>query len=107
MCRHYSLRMFKTDYKFWYIRRNDDGYITDCAIRFYEGEHVTQKKRDRLGNPTAEDIVVYKRNKLLRTAVYSQIDFGNIKTDDELRLFLNKELDKDKERVAIDEQKIK
>jgi len=105
-----------TDYKFWYIRRDDDGFITEAAVRFYEGHyvsgeyvrtkrlpvaeltHLAKKVKDKLGiqflNETNQNEVV----------VYTQEDFGQIKTDDELRTFLNKEISKDKIRTVIPEQ---
>ena len=119
-----------TDYKFWYIRRDDNGFITDCAIRFYESEIST--KDEQVWDETEKKFILkpvtkYRRNKRLQKAdlnylkkgeekfikelsgadavLYTQEDFGQIKTDDELRLFLNKELAKDKNRKAIPEQK--
>ena len=112
----------KTDYKFWYIRRDDDVHISECAVRFYEGEITTENERDVNGNLVP--ITRYRRTKKLKKfnlphfkgrkiikdllgnkcQFYTQEDFGIIKTDDELRLFLNKELAKDKSRIPIFEQ---
>jgi hypothetical protein len=109
----------RTDYKFWYIKRDDDGYITEVAVRFYEGDYVNKKyirtKRlqtiNELGHLTKE----VKGKKVLRGLVesngnkavfYEPADFGKIKTDDELRIFLNKEISKDKGREPVNEQKI-
>ena len=106
-----------TDYKFWYIKRDDDGFIIEAAVRFYEGNYITE---------TVEGIpqVIYKRIKRLNpgetphknmprkaevsgkeTVLFSQVNFGQIKTDDELRLFMNGELMKDLLRSPINEQK--
>jgi len=114
----------KTDYKFWYIKRDDDGFITQATIRFYEGEVTTENEK---GVPVTR----YRRTKRLETfddlqhlkkdgivkglkevngkvaVFYNQENFGQIKTDDELRDFLNKELEKDKSREPIEEQKVK
>lgn len=109
--------MFK-DYKFWFIRRDDDGFITEAGIKFYEGEY-----EDRLDPETNETKSVYIRKKKLKdisfnkkpkkimrkdgseSMQYTPEDFGRIKTDDELRLFLNQELANVKGREAIPEQK--
>jgi len=109
--------MFK-DYKFWFIRRDDDGFITEAGINFYEGEY-----EERLNPETNELESVYVRKNKLKdvsfnkkpktlkrkdgseSMQYTQDDFGMIKTDDELRTFLNKELDNVKGREAIPQQK--
>lgn len=108
-----------TDYKFWFIRRDDDGFITEVAVRFYEGEiQIVDGKEvyarikrlsvangelnhlaDKLGkintrNETNSNEAIY----------YFPKDFGQIKTDDELCKFLNQQLAKDKTREPIKEQ---
>ena len=108
-----------TDYKFWFIERDDSGYITKAAIRFYEGVITTEIERSfdgtekeitryrRLKKLIKDDLVHLKKPsyKFIKDAVlYTYDDFGFISTDDELRSFLNKELAKDKERDAINEQ---
>jgi len=111
-----------TDYKFWYIRRDDDGFITECAVRFYEGEINTRYEIDR--DEKLVPVTRYRRMHRLKkedlthlkgeftkemnmndAKLYFVRDFGKIKTDNELRLFLNKELAKDELRSPIDEQK--
>lgn len=112
----------RTDYKFWYIRRNDDGFITEAAVRFYEGDVTTELEKDRLGRDVS--VIRYRRSKKLQgaelshlkskkivkdslnqdAALYDSGDFGAIKTDEELRIFLNGELKKDIQRSPIDEQ---
>lgn len=111
------------DYKFWYIRRDDNGFISEAAIRFYEGEITTRaERRDdsiipitryrrsrRLGESDLLDIggrFVNESNEM-QAKIYTTQDFGMIKTDQELCNFLNKELIKVKGREPIDEQKIK
>lgn len=113
------------DYKFWYIKRDDDGFITEATVRFYEGEVSTKDETDSLSFQ-ARPVTRYRRVRRLGladigfvsskkaaiehngsiAAVYGQEDFGKIKTDDELRLFLNKELANEKQKVAIPEQTI-
>lgn len=110
----------KTDYKFWYIKRDDNGFITEVAVRFYEGEYQTingEQKYVRLKRlETAKELAHLKdkegkvkyveENTEKKAVFYNQDNFGQIKTDDELRTFLNKEIGKDKGREVIDEQKI-
>lgn len=106
------------DYKFWYIRRDDDGFITEAAIRFYEGEYrqvihpITEKKTIqyvRIKRLEKDKLKVLK-GKVGRDReeirIFTPIDFSQIKTDDELRKFLNKELNKIVGLKAIPEQKI-
>jgi len=112
------------DYKFWYIHRDDDGYILDAGIRFYEGEYRKVQIENIKGEK--EQVTQYIRTKRLTkndlqdlgeeftkefnntdAKIYYPSDFGKIKTDDELREFLDKELAKIKGREAINEQKIK
>lgn len=106
-----------TDYKFWYIKRDDNGFITECTVRFYEGEiqkkvyvrtkrlqskdlsHLSKDIKGKMGLEITKEI---DGNDVVG---YTSKDFGEIKTDDELRLFLNKELAKDKSREPVDEQK--
>ena len=99
-----------TDYKFWYIRRDDDGYITEAAIRFYEGEVVmdgaelTYRRTKRLSKADLahfKDKAFIKEDSGKDARLYTQADFGRIKTDNELRLFLKGELLKDTDRSGI------
>lgn len=115
-----------TDYKFWFIRRDDDGFITEAAVRFYEGEITTEYKQKGIGAP--EQVTMYRRTKKLNprieiphlvgratkmdnsgkhVAIYTPTDFGRIKTDEELRDFLNAELEKDTTRSPVEEKKMK
>ncbi len=109
-----------TDYKFWFIRRDNDGFITEAAIRFYEGDYkmlahpdtgapvstyVRSKRLDRA------DMAHLKGEKFARESngkgavIYDTKDFGAIKMDDELRAFLNSELARDPNRMPIVEQR--
>ena len=111
------------DYKFWFIRRDDNGFITEAGIRFFEGEYRDVEKTD-IGTDEKTIVNEYRRiNRLSKMQLndikpkmikqaneneavrYLPEDFGQIKTDDELRLFLNKQLAKIKGYKAIDEQK--
>jgi len=120
----------RTDYKFWYITRDDDGYITECAVRFYEGEFKTVKQKDisdfdeKTGEFKEIDVLQYIRSKKLtktdlphitkgktkndnsgeEVIVFTSDDFGVISTDDELRKFLNREIVEDKVRQPLYEQ---
>ena len=108
-----------TDYKFWYITREDDGHISKAAIRYYEGAITTAPE---LKNGELVDVTRYRRTKRLSSlelsdknfsadskgnpvVIYTEADFGTIYTDDQLRAFLNGELAKDVNRIAIDGQK--
>ena len=104
-------------YKWWYISRDtDSGFITEAAVRFYEGEDKDVEETDFL---TQEKKTVnrYVRTKRLSPSdipeldgtfkqeadgslarVYTPKDFGQIKSDDELRLFVNKEMMKHEAR---------
>lgn len=106
-----------TDYKFWYIRRNDAGFIIEAAVRFYEGNYETKvidgvsknvyvrsKRLDipDLGYLGDQEVRIETNGN--KTILYKPDDFGAIKTDNELRLFLNKQIDKDRGRATIPEQ---
>ena len=120
-----------TDYKFWWIKRDNNGFITDVAIRLYEGDYQDKQVEDENGNLVTRS--VYVRTKRLETfpdlshlaknvngnnvikgvteksgkfcVFYDKNDFGQIKTDDELRAFLSTEVKKDGLREIINEQK--
>lgn len=98
-----------TDYKFWYIERDDDGFITEAAVRFYEGNYVDgiYKRTTRLQDKDLKHLnkLMKKEDNGNEAIIYTSLDFGTIKTDDELRQFLNNELAKDTTRVAIPEQR--
>ena len=117
--------MAYTDYKWWCVNRNGDGYITWARVRFHVGEY--QQKEDP---ETKEKVDVYVRTarvdaKSVDVAAvaptwkqsldgagnpyveFTDKDFGKIKTDDELRTFCNTQLDKLKAiYTVIPEQKV-
>ena len=109
------------EYKFWYIRRDDNGYITEAAINFCKGEYKdvstlldgVERTRNmwvrerKLRDNELKDLNVKILNRLdgTQSVLYIPKDFGKIKTDDELRLFLNEQLDKIKGLNPVDEQK--
>ena len=108
------------DYKWWFVRRNDAGKITEVAVRFYEGDYQTVKDEND------KDVIVYVREKKLIATdlthldkgsdsldsankyarIYLPKDFGEIKTDDELRTFCNSQLAKDTGRNKTPEQEV-
>ena len=111
--------MKNTDYKFWYIKRDDNGFITEVAVRFYEGEYqIVDGEKTYVRIKRLESVlelahlkkdgkikgITEKTEKLC--VYYDQSDFGQIKTDEEIRAFCNKEIFKDKGRQVIKEQKI-
>ena len=103
-----------TDYKFWFIKRDDDGFITEAAVRFYEGEMLKDKdgkdvyvRSKRLETNELKHLssLIYKKEISGSDAViYTPDNFRKIKTDDEIRAFLNKELAKIKNHQPIKEQ---
>lgn len=112
------------NYKYWYITRDDNGFIQKCAVRFYEGDVSTQKEPDPLTTALVNVRRFRRTKKLQKTdmpqhqnvsfeadssgspvAIYTSADLGAIKDDDELSVFLNKELNKDTGRETVDEQK--
>lgn len=115
----------KTDYKFWYITRDDNGFIVEAAVIFREGS-FQDLQIAAIGNNPATIIQKYVVNKFLRkkdlkhlemgttkkmksgleTILFKKSDFGEIKTEDEFRVFCNNILIQDKEREAIDIQTI-
>ncbi len=115
----------KCDFKFWYIKRDDNGFITEAAIRFYEGD-ITPENEFNLVADKVIPVIRYRRFRRLQetdlthlgktfakelngnnAVLYTPKDFGAIKTDNELREYLNKELAKDPIRIPIKEQEIK
>lgn len=93
------------DYKFWYIRRDDDGFITEAAIRFYTGDitteiefgqSVTRYRRTQRVGQTIMNTALNKYGVQIifdgsgNTAVLlTPTQFGKIKTDAELVSYCN------------------
>lgn len=97
------------EYKFWYIKRNDDGFITETAVRFYQGkyikdEYVREKRLLENDLKFLKDKKTIIESNELPTKLFNQEDLGMIKTDDEICNFLNKILEKDTTRQPIKEQ---
>ena len=112
-------------YKFWFIRRDDDGFIKEAAIRFYEGS-IQEVDVINPDTRATEKAMRYVRSKRLIPSelghlssqktckesdgndciTYTSDDFGPIKTTEELRVFLNGELARDTLRESINEQKV-
>ena len=112
----------RTDYKFWYIKRDDDALITEVGVRFYEGEITSEMEPGLKDEPTP--ITRYRRTSRLNKdtlgyladkeftkeyndndcVVFTNKDFGPIKSEEELKNFLNSQLALDKNREPIDEQ---
>ena len=104
------------DYKFWYITRDDDGFIIEAAIRFSEGAVTTEDETDSNGNTAA--VTRYRRSKRLTDSdlgflgtgfkqeqtgeyckIYTPADFGDISDNNQLRVFLNGQLALDPART--------
>lgn len=112
------LRDLKTNYKFWYIHREDDVHITECAVRFYEGDTLEQDEVDPITGITSK-VTRYRKTKRLndsdlshftgretkletngeQTFIFTEADFGVISTDAELYAYLDTEIVKDKNRT--------
>lgn len=109
-----------TDYKFWYIRRDDNGYITEAAIRFYEGDITTEDeycgvhrklqsvtRYRRTKQLSKEEVAHLDRKKFVvdnvgkHCPLYTPVDFGRIKSDEELEVYLDEQLKKDTKRNKI------
>ena len=107
--------MIHKDYKFWCIHRQDDIHIDWACIRFYEGKYQKDKdnkdiyvRTKKLKKADLSDLgtIKIKKDKAGKdTVLYTTEDFGVISTDDELREFLNEQLDKVKGLKSIAEQK--
>ncbi len=110
-------------YKFWYITRDDDGFITEAGIRFYEGQKKDVEVLDfgtnkiktenrfvrekRLSVKELKDLSSKATRKEANgddAIVYTPEHFGKIKSNEELCLFLNKELAKDKAHTPEEAQ---
>ena len=92
------------DYKFWYIRRNDNGFITEAALRFFTGDittelengvNITRYRRTlRLGQTAVQFLgfpIIFD-SAGNPTVLLKPSQFGNIKTDAELRSYCNTQL---------------
>jgi hypothetical protein len=90
-------------YKFTYIKREDDVHISEALVRFYEGDFRLVDKFDSFATKV-DSVSQYVPTKKLEEKIYTDKDFGIISDTDELRVFLNDILSKDKTRTPIAEQ---
>lgn len=113
----------QTDYKYWYVKKDDFGYITEVTVKFYEGNMIALP--ELMQNPvTREDslqlVAKYRRTRNLtanelphlggrksvtdasgiQCFVYTPEDFGVTKDLRDIEVVLNNELAKDTLRSA-------
>lgn len=117
----------KTNYKFWYIKRDDDIHIDEVAVRFFEGDIITQE--ERIFNEVIKEFIfkmvtkykMFRRLQILDLPheagrelkndsggdclIYTFKDFGITSDLDDVRVFLNGILNKDKMRDPENAQK--
>ena len=100
----------KTNYKFWYITKQDDVHISECGIRFFQTaitteneKHLTEFKsvtRERLIKQLSEKDLKHLGKDFKqeingqKSVIYTSKDFGLITTNTELCQFLDGELNK-------------
>lgn len=82
------------DFKCSYVRRDDKGYITAVEVSFFEGSISAQLETGTKAEGT-NLVTKYRRSGLLGKQIYTDKDFGKIKTDTELNSFVKDKL-KDK-----------
>lgn len=105
-----------TDYKIWYIKRDDNVHISEAGVRFFEGriERKTVKGvqtdvyiRER--KIPFEELSYLDSNKFrmettgVKSVVYTPAEFGVITTDNQLRLYLNNQIAKDTGHLIVPE----
>lgn len=101
----------KISYKVAYVSRKDDIHIDSVMVIFYEGDTTTENEKDINGKVTP--VTRYRLLNKLREKVYTDKDFGVIKEENDLFVFLNKELTKDRTRTpavgqdTLDKNKVK
>lgn len=101
------------DYKFWYIKRDDDGFIIEVAVKFFRGDITTELEN-------GQNVTRYRRNLRFNKSILDNFNlqvvfdsannpallltsgqFGQIKTDEELRSFCNQKLAQLGQRLGI------
>lgn len=102
------------DYKLAYVTRNDNYYITEIGVMFYEGSFETVTVPDLKTGTTTKTITQYVRSKRFdkteiavasaqktrvnranqQIIVYTDNDFGQATNTAQLQVFLDKELAK-------------
>jgi hypothetical protein len=105
-------------YKFYRIWRDDNGLITKAEVIFYDCGIATKNEfnpatgafeditKMRLGAAKTKEELTFVSDKFskafnLDSHIYDSNDFGTIKTDEELREFLDGELKKDKNSTPL------
>lgn len=91
-----------TDYKFVWIRRDDDGTVT-ALVRIYEGDETTEVEEDVDDITVLVPVTRYRRTALLRELT---VNPPGRPSDNALRGLVNAELAQDLSRTPIDEQKV-
>ena len=103
-------------YKYWYIIKDDNGFVTEAGVRLYEGgfQNVSVQQRDssfadeerfvREKSLKRSDVAFMgdRASKFMKSGkevfVFTSKDFGDFKDKDVLKLFLNREIAKDATR---------
>lgn len=114
--------MARIEYKFWYIKENDAGFVEEVAVRFNEGDYSPYS--ETYSDGTVISGMAFIRSKRLGPAdlrflskgtpstdsagnpitIFRAEDFGIQITKEELLTRLNQEIAKDNKRTPIDEQ---
>jgi hypothetical protein len=114
--------MARIEYKFWYIKENDAGFVEEVAVRFYEGDYAPYTftypdgtvvngtrfvRTKRLG---AGDLSFLNKG-ILSTelngspvVVFKIADFGVNLTRSQLESLLKLQVARDRTRTPINEQ---
>jgi hypothetical protein len=118
----------KINYKFWYVHKEDDIHINEVAVRFFQGDITTEnettsekidgihqaqavtryrmsKRLQKVDLPHEKDRKVKKESSGDDCFIYTDKDFGITSDLDDVRIFLNGVLGKDKDREPEDMQK--
>ena len=88
------------DYKYCYVKRNNDGFITEAKIRFFKGEY-SGEAYIRLAKYISSELSSLKGSLSGNDVIYTPTDFGQIETNAELNTFLKQELAMLTGRTAI------
>jgi len=107
----------KINFNIWFIDRDDDGFIKKSGVSFYEGNFEDATEFDAGGSPKTVNKYIINRklgkadlthqkkwvNRINsgESAIFDVSDFGQIKTEEEMRTFLAGELTKDKTRESL------
>lgn len=80
------------DFKLVYIRRNTQGYISEAVVKFFEGQISNETEVFTESEGGNRNVSRYRRSGLLSAQTYTDKDFGQIKTDDDLNSWLKTKL---------------